>query len=131
MRTSSGAGVASFGSSLVASATCEESQRQHPCRRRQQEEGKTHLALRKHSIRLPLLGKLLRLCLRLELLGLLALALLLGLLLETTSLSLLRLLLLLVLDKLFLLLENLETLLVRGRVGRDLEFGFIDLREFK
>jgi hypothetical protein len=87
----------------------------------------TYLALRKHSISLTLLSELLRLLLRLKLLRLLTLALLLSLLLETTSLSLLRFLLLLVLDELFLLLENLETLLVGGGVGGNFEFGFVDL----
>lgn len=69
------------------------------------------------------------------LLPLFGLALLLGfslrfllcLLLDPSCLGFLLFLFLLIFDELFLLLKNLKTLLVRGRVGRDFEFGFVDL----
>lgn len=94
--------------------------------RRKRED--TYLALGQHGVGLALLGLGARRFFSLTLLlGLDTLGFFLGLLLEAARLGLLGFLLLLVLNELFLLLQNLESLLVRSRVGRDLELGLVDL----
>lgn len=74
---------------------------------------KAHLALGQHGVGLALLGLGARRLFSLTLfLGLDTLGFFLGLLLEAARLGLLGFLLLLVLDELFLLLQDLESLLV-------------------
>jgi len=90
------------------------------------------LFLRKHLLGLTLLLRgqfsfVLLLLFSLSLLFRLSLGLFLSFLLDSSSLSLLLLLLLFVFNELFLLLENLETLFVGSRVGRNLEFSLVNL----